>query len=111
MHVKAHSIQSVQTHDTFGTSIYICGMLRFSRMIEGCDLLQVEIERKKMSRRAAIVGTMGILVPLVQNELIYQNFHPQHVVVEVFKVLNTVSTAVLLFWIFKIYHMKVLFNR
>ena len=78
----------------------------------GCsDVGQVEMERKKMSRRAAIVGTMGILVPLIQNEMIYQNFHPHHRAVEVLKVLNSVSTAVLLVLILKIYHMKVIFNR
>eukprot|EP00961_Rhodomonas_salina_P288057 3892195-Rhodomonas_salina.1 len=34
--------------------------------------LQVEVERRKMSKRAAIVAVVGIILPIIQNELIYQ---------------------------------------
>lgn len=72
---------------------------------------KVEVERRKMSKRAAIVAVVGIILPIIQNELIYQKVNPTAPEVELFKALNTICTAVLLFFIFKIHHMTVLFNR
>ncbi len=65
----------------------------------------------KMSWRAAVVGIVGIIFPLIQNELIYQKTDPHAPLVEILKALNTAFTIVLLYCIFKLYHIKVLFAR